>query len=177
MSYDLHFLALEPGQSWEDAMSRLESDALEDVPLDDETVATWDRVKAALGPLLPDAVEFAALTYRELNDDATGIQISMFAAELSLGVPYWHAGSDAERLVGILREVAATIEQVTGLTAYDPQADARFLGEGEYSAARTFDYVVDANQRNYASELPADSAPRPEGARALWARLFGRRPR
>jgi hypothetical protein len=81
---------------------------------------------------------------------------------LSTSEVYWHAGADAERLVRILREVAATIEQVTGLTAYDPQAAAPLLGEGEYSAARTFDCVVDANQRNYAS-----SAPRPEATAPL----------
>jgi hypothetical protein len=181
VSYDLYFLARQPGQSWEDAISQLEGDDLENVPpLDDQAVATWDRVKAALVPVLPAASEFAVPTNRELNDEVTGIQISMFAGELSLTVPYWYMGGDAERVVGIIREVAVTIEQVTGLTAYDPQAEAPFVGKGEYSAARTLDCVrrsaVDAIQRNAASEPAADSAPRSERSRGLWARLLGRGP-
>src|SRR5947208_16690370 len=105
-------------------MSQLEGDDSENVALDDEAVAMWDRVKAAVGSVLPDAGEFAGPTSRELNDDTTGIQISLYPGELSLAIPYWYTGANAERIVGILNEVAAAIEQVTGLTAYDPQADA-----------------------------------------------------
>ncbi|WP_329475197.1 hypothetical protein OG555_26215 [Kribbella sp. NBC_01484] len=177
MSYDLYFLTRQPGQSWEDVMSQLEGDDSEDVPLDDEAVAAWDRVKAAVGPVLADASEFAVSTSRQLNDDATGIQISMVPGELSLTVPYWYTGPDAERIVGILHEVAAAIEQATGLTAYDPQAEAPFLGEGEYGAARTLDRIHTSVIHRHAASEPADRAPRSELPHGLWARLFGRGPR
>jgi len=178
VSFDLYFLAREPGQSWEDAMAELED--VDELPLDDASLGRWERVRASLTSVLPDAKEFAGDTNRELSDDATGIQVSMFARELSLTVPYWYSGPDAERLVGLLREVVAAIEGATGLTAYDPQADAPFLGEGEHSAASTLDRtrrsVTEAIQHN-AETGSADSPQESDRPPGLWARLFGREPR
>jgi hypothetical protein len=131
-----------------------------------------------LAPVIPDAKEFAGETSRELDDDATGIQLSMFAGELSLTVPYWYTGSDAERVVGVLGQIAAKVEEVTGLTAYDPQADAPFLGEGQSSAPSTFDHVHrslrDTIQSGASSESAGASAPKQGRASRLWAGLFGR---
>lgn len=141
VSFDLYFLAREPGQSWEDAMEGLEEGAEGDRPLDDETLAVWERVKAGLTRVLPHAEEFVSARSRELTDDGTGIQVSIFNGELGLRVPYWYTGPDAQRVVGILRAAAAAVEEATGLTAYDPQADAPFLGEGEYSAASMFEHA------------------------------------
>jgi hypothetical protein len=143
VSFDIYFVDRQPGQSWADAVPNSDADEvdLDPQPLKAAALATWDRVKTALAPVLPNAEEFAVEVNRELNDDATGIQVSIFGGDLTLMVPYWYSGPDAERLVGILHEVAAKVEQVTGLTAYDPQADAPFLGEGENSAAATFSRV------------------------------------
>jgi hypothetical protein len=122
-------------------MEGLEENAESESPLDDETLAMWERVKAGLTDVLPGAEEFVSATHRELTHDATGIQVSIFSGELALSVPYWYTGPDANRVVGVLRAVAAAVEQATGLTAYDPQADAPFLGEGEHSAALIFDHA------------------------------------
>lgn len=181
VSFDLYFLARDSGQSWDDAMAKLEDSAESTRPLDDADLATWERVKAAVTSVLPAAEEFAVETNRELNDDATGIQLSMFAGELSLTVPYWYTGPNAGWIVEVLREVAASVEEATGLTAYDPQADAPFLGDSEHSAASTLDRtrrsVTDAIRDNTVTNVPAGSEQEPAGPRGLWARLFGREPR
>jgi hypothetical protein len=177
MSFDLYFLSREPGQSWDDAMEALEEDAEYERPLDDDALATWERVKAALSSLLPKAEEFVGESNRELTDEATGIQMSMFSGELSLTVPYWHTGPDAERIVGMLRDVAAAVEEATGLTAYDPQAEAPFLGEGEHSAAGTFDRtrasLVEAI-RGDPDDSPAPSTQDADRRGTFWSRFFGR---
>jgi hypothetical protein len=179
MSFDLYFLARQPGQSWEDAMAALEDDDLGDVqPLDDAAVQTWNRIKGALESVIPDAKEFAGETNRELDDDATGIQVYMFAGELIVTVPYWYTGSDAERVVEVLGQIAAKVEEATGLTAYDPQADAPFLGEGQSSAASTFERahraLGDTIQSDASSESAGKSALKQGRASRLWASLFGR---
>jgi hypothetical protein len=43
----------------------------------------WDLV-LPLAAVLPDAEEFAVEVNRELNDDATGIQVSIFGGDLTL---------------------------------------------------------------------------------------------
>jgi hypothetical protein len=181
VSCDLYFLARQPGQSWEDAMSQIEGDLDSVPPLDGAALAIWDPVRAALAPVLPDAEEFVGAINRELTDDTTGIQVSMIAGELSLTVPYWSTGPAAERVVGILREIAAKVEDATGLTAYDPQAEAPFLGDGEYSTASTLDglrrSVTEAIQRDAVPESAAGSRVQTTGPRRLWERLFGRDPR
>jgi hypothetical protein len=89
--------------------------------------------------LLPDAETFQDDDYRELSDAATGIQAWLEHDQLKLTVPYWYSGADAERLITLLRRVVLAIEEATGLTAYDDQARAPFIGSGDAAAAGTFD--------------------------------------
>ena len=153
VSFDLYFLSLRPGETWADAMARREESAAEQAPLDDADLACWDSVCARLAALLPDAEIFQGGAHRELSDDVTGIQVSLFHGELSLSVPYWYSGSEAQALIALLREVVLAIEAETGLTAYDPQADgAPFIGGGDAAAAQTFDRVRDALAR-YAGSM------------------------
>jgi hypothetical protein len=77
---------------------------------------------------------------RELTDPATGLQITMFPGELSLSVPYWYEGGEAGTIAELLRRVASSIEDETGLVAYDPQADAEFI-DSMHDPAETFDRV------------------------------------
>jgi hypothetical protein len=102
----------------------------------------------------------------------------MFAGELIVTVPYWYTGSDAERVVEVLGQIAAKVEEATGLTAYDPQADAPFLGDGQSSAASTFERahraLGDTIQSDASSESAGKSALKQGRASRLWASLFGR---
>ncbi|MEO6714343.1 MAG: hypothetical protein ABIM89_13055 [Mycobacteriales bacterium] len=78
---------------------------------------------------------------REITDEATGIQVSFYPGELSLTVPYRNRGPDAEELIDLLRRIAGIIEDTSGLTVYDPQSEAPFLGAGVAAAAGHFDMV------------------------------------
>ena len=144
VSFDLYFLSLRPGETLRSALARQEEAAGAQAALDEADLARWDSVQAGVLALLPDAGIFQADAHRELSDDATGVQVSLFHGELSLTVPYWYNGPDAQRLVALMRRVVLAIEEATGLTAYDPQADAPFIGSGDGVAAGTFDRVHDA---------------------------------
>jgi hypothetical protein len=112
MSFDLYFLALGPGETWQEAMDRLEKAAASPAGLDDQDLAQWDAVRAVVKPLLPGAEEFSGDGRRELSDGGSGIQLALSHGELSLTIPYWYSGPDAP-----------------------------FLGEGEQTAVATFDQV------------------------------------
>jgi hypothetical protein len=141
MSFDLYFLALGPGETWQAAMDRLEEAAAVPAGLDEEDLAQWEAVWAVVGPLLPGAEEFTGDGRRELSDVGSGMQLALSHGELSLAIPYWYSGPEAQAMVERLRAVAAAVERATNLTAYDPQADAPFLGEGEQTAVATFDQI------------------------------------
>ena len=131
MSFDLYFLALEPGESWQDAMNRLEVATADESQLVDTDLRQWQTVLERVRPLLPNGQVFEGERHRQLSDDATGIQLSLSPGELSLTVPYWYDGPDAQQMVSRLRDLANAVEPATGLTAYDPQADAPFINAGE----------------------------------------------
>lgn len=71
MSFDLYFLERESGETWQDAMDRLEEAAANPSPLDDADLASRDAVRDQVRPLLPHAEEFTGESYRELSDDAS----------------------------------------------------------------------------------------------------------
>ena len=49
VSFDLYFLSLRPGETWADAMARLEEFAAEQAPLNEADLARWDSVFSAGG--------------------------------------------------------------------------------------------------------------------------------
>jgi signal peptidase I len=169
MSFDLYFLRQTSGKSWQDLMDALEQGELS--VLDDSDRARWEVIKAQLTHVLPNAEHFDGEEACELSDGATGIQLLLAHGELSLSVPYWYDGPEAERLVPLLRRVVTTVEQITGLTAYDPQADARFVETGSRNVGEVFDQVHHAlrGPDPSASEKTAEAGERP-----WWKRLFGR---
>ena len=177
MSFDLYFLSKRADQSWEDALDALEDDAEADAPLSASDLELWRRLEGGLRAVLPELEVFEGERERELTDERTGIQVSLFPGELSLSVPYWYSGPEADQLVDLLRRVASIIERESGLIAYDPQADAPFLGDGDASATASFDLVHEsftdrAIVTGLAGELSgADKPP------SLWRRLFGGRSR
>lgn len=130
MGFDLYFLEHIPGRTWIQAMEDLEDDD-DGRPLSDADLRAWERLVAALAPVLPDAAPGAGDESRALDDPATGIQVAFSPAEISVSVPSWVDGSETEPLGEVLRGVAAVIEGETGLVAYDPQADQPFLAAGD----------------------------------------------
>ncbi|MFJ3621815.1 hypothetical protein ACIPSH_27245 [Streptomyces iakyrus] len=60
---------------------------------------------------------------RDLSHSGTGIDLSVFGDEVSITVPYRHAGDDAAVVLGKVFALSAIVEKETGLTAYDPQME------------------------------------------------------
>lgn len=171
VSFDLYFVSLGTGETFEDAMGRLEEAAAEEAELTSLDVQRWESVLTHVQPLLPDAEEFVGDSHRELSDDETGMQLSMSPGELSLTVPYWYDGPEAREMSRRLRSVTVAVEAATGLIAYDPQADAPFIGAGEQTAAETFDQVHAAFMPAPEPTAPvADSATSKPGRRRLFRR-------
>ena len=169
MIFDLFFLTRAPGQSWEDAHEAL-GEAGEPAGLSPERRALWDRIVTELVPVLPEAEGVVDDRSAELDDDATGLQLFIYDTELALSVPYWHAGEEADRVVALLTDVVQVVERVTGLTAYDPQAEMPFLQGGSEQASGSMSRIADSLRDG--SLLGA--VPQQPQRRSLWQRLTGR---
>jgi hypothetical protein len=129
VSYDIYFLNRRAGQSWEEAMAELEE--ADDVALTPELLAAWERIVPQARELLGEIELFETEDTRELShqSEQTGIQASIYASEVSITVPYWHRGAEAERILCLTYALAQVIENETGLEGYDPQYDRAIAGE------------------------------------------------
>lgn len=83
--------------------------------------AQWDQVVAGVREVLGDVSVAEGPPNWEIDDETTAIQVSCFAGEWSITVPYWWDGERAEAIARSLRAIAGRIHDVTGLDAYDPQ--------------------------------------------------------
>lgn len=75
----------------------------------------------------------------------TAIQVTCIVPEWSLTVPYWSDGDAAATIAGRLHAIAAIVQAVTGLEAYDPQLDVGVTTD-EWTAqhaATVFDGVAE----------------------------------
>jgi hypothetical protein len=147
MSYDILFLRREPGQSWEDAMEALEGQAGNDgaAPRPDG----WGQVVAGMREVLGDVSVTDGPPEWEIDDPETAIQVTCYAGEWSVTVPYWWEGARAEAIAGYLRAIAGIVHRVTGLDAYDPQVEEDVMS-GEWTpekAAAVFSQVADSFKR------------------------------
>ena len=124
MSYDIYFLNRQPGQSWAEAIEQLEADPEDtDERITRELLEAWHRIVPQARDLLGDVELFANGESCELTHDDTGIQFSIFADEVAITVPYWHAGERADDALGKVYALASVVERETGLQAYDPQVE------------------------------------------------------
>ncbi|MFD6907308.1 hypothetical protein [Streptomyces sp. NPDC060077] len=124
MSYDIYFLNRRDGQSWDEVLETMEGAAEDSEPIPARLLEAWDRIvpqaRALLGGV--DVTEYEQES-RDLSHSDTGIHLSVFGDEVSITVPYWHAGNDAAGVLGKVFTLSAIVEEETGLTAYDPQVD------------------------------------------------------
>ncbi|MGW0577929.1 hypothetical protein ACWD25_18595 [Streptomyces sp. NPDC002920] len=122
MSYDIYFLNRRDGQSWDEVLEAMEGAAEDSEPIPTHLLEAWDRIvpqaRAVLGEV--EITEFEQES-RDLSHSGTGIDLSVFGDEVSITVPYWHAGDDAAVVLGQVSTLASIVEKETGLTAYDPQ--------------------------------------------------------
>ena len=118
MSFDLNFVRKSPDQSWDDALDvgDEETDGAPDTQV-------WARIVDDARQILGDINLHAGGDYLELDHEPTGIQLSLYANEAAITVPYWYSGADAQEIVRTLYRLAAVVEEHTGFSGYDPQVD------------------------------------------------------
>lgn len=180
MSFDLYFLSRRAGETWDDAMGRLSELVDSDAPFRADEDELWERLKAELQHYLPGHESSEDERYRELSHHATGMQVAMSPGELVLSVPYWYDGDAADQVIELLRQIVAIIENASGLTAYDPQADAPFLGGGDEAAAVSFDRARNVlaaadGPAAQSTQAAADArAAQPTQPKSGWRKLFKR---
>ncbi|MGX1476114.1 UNVERIFIED_CONTAM: hypothetical protein RKD50_004922 [Streptomyces canus] len=124
MSYDIYFLCRRDGQSWDEVLEAMEDAAEDSEPIPARLLEAWDRIVPQARGLLGD-VEITEYEQesRDLNHTGTGIGLSVFGDEVSITVPYWHAGNEAAVVLDKVFALAAIVENETKLTAYDPQVE------------------------------------------------------
>jgi hypothetical protein len=63
--------------------------------------------------------------YDELNgpDDGNGIQISVYATHVTITIPYWHDGEEANAAFDEIARYARVIVREGGYRIYDPQVE------------------------------------------------------
>jgi hypothetical protein len=118
MSFDLTFVRKAADQSWDEAL-----DAAEDETDGTPDAQAWARIVRDAREILGDIELHDGGDYYELDHEPTGIQLSLYADEAAITVPYWYAGTQAQEVVRLLYQLAAVVEQHTELSGYDGQAD------------------------------------------------------
>ncbi|MFD3733131.1 hypothetical protein [Streptomyces sp. NPDC058632] len=124
MSYDVYFLSRRGGQPWDEVLEAMEDTAEFSEPIPARLLEAWGRIVPQARMLLGevDITEYEQES-RDLSHSGTGIDLSVLGDEVSITVPYWHAGHDAAVVLGKVFALSAIVEKETGLTAYDPQTE------------------------------------------------------
>jgi hypothetical protein len=124
VSYDIYFLSQRDGQSWDEVLEAMEDAAEHSEPIPARLLEAWDRIVPQARVLLGEVdITECEQESRDLSHTDTGIDLSVFGDEVSITVPYWHAGDDAAVVLGKVFTLSAIVEKETGLTAYDPQME------------------------------------------------------
>ncbi|MET9119385.1 hypothetical protein ABZX38_35055 [Streptomyces longwoodensis] len=124
MSYDIYFLSRRDGQSWDEVLEAMEDAAEHSEPIPARLLKSWERIVPQARLLLGEVdITEDGQESRDLSHSGTGIDLSVFGDEVSITVPYWHAGENASVVLGKVFALAAIVEKETALTAYDPQTE------------------------------------------------------
>jgi hypothetical protein len=119
MSFDLTFVRKSDDQSWEDAFVAVDDSETDGAP----DAGAWARIVDDARQILGDIELHDGGDYFELDHEPTGIQLSLYAGEATINVPYWYSGAEAQEIVGTVYRLAAVIEEHTDFCGYDEQAD------------------------------------------------------
>jgi hypothetical protein len=119
VSYDLSFVRKTPDESWADALAADEDD--------DQTAEPDERAWAQIVKGVPEIVPALAAGIGgegfALDDEHSGIQLSLEARTAEITVPYWYRGPEALKIVRTIYALGTLIEEATGLFGYDFQLD------------------------------------------------------
>ncbi|GIF77209.1 hypothetical protein [Asanoa siamensis] len=140
MSYDLTFLPKTDDQSWEEAMAAAEEAEDGDAP----SAQVWAELLAAARQELGEVEVFESEDSYELDHEPSGIQLSYYAGEAAISVPYWHRAERARAVVDSIYRLGAAVERLTGLRGFDPQLELPLTEAAARHdlAVETFDRVA-----------------------------------
>jgi hypothetical protein len=144
VSYDIHFLKRDPGQSWEEAMDALEEQSTGSRVL--TRPPNWDQVVSGVREVLGEVSVLENPPAWEIDHEQTAIQVSCFSGEWSLSVPYWSSGEAAVKIAEYVRAIAEVVQVATRLEAYDPQVEEAVASDDwtVQQAASVFDQVAES---------------------------------
>ncbi len=140
MSYDVSFLRLAPGQSWDEAVrAAAEPDSAQ---VTDEAV--WSAIVTDARQVVGEVSVFARGAVRVLNHAPTGIELCYSADSASVSVPYWYSGDEAGAVLHKMYALGEVIERHTDLRGYDPQAELPLAEARRHveRGVRAFDQVA-----------------------------------
>ena len=137
MSYDLAFLPKAADQSWDDLLDAEPDES--DGPPD---AAAWERIEAAARQILGEVTVHRSERFCELDHEATGIQVSLYAGEAAITVPYWYVGAEAAAVVERIYALGRAVEEATGYSGYDPQLELPLAEAAADQAVAAFDAVA-----------------------------------
>jgi hypothetical protein len=125
VGYDIYFVRRDPGGSFEDALEDIEDsyDEGDPGPLTSVELEQWDTLLPRAREILGLVEVFEDDRTRELFAVDTGIQLSLFAGEVSVTVPYEHGTDAAVAVMHKVYSLARAVEDATGLEGYDPQLE------------------------------------------------------
>ncbi|MGX1545523.1 hypothetical protein [Streptomyces adustus] len=150
MSYDIYFLNRRDGQSWDEVLEAMEDTAEDSEPIPAPLLEAWDRIVPQARRLLgPAEITEYEQESRDLSHSGTGIGLSVFGDEVSITVPYWHAGDEAAVVLGLVSALAAVVEKETGLTAYDPQTERPLAEAPMEDSIRLMSRITDDLRSRY----------------------------
>jgi hypothetical protein len=168
LSFDIYFVERPADGNWDAAMDAQQPVAGADASLSDGDLVIWEQIKATVLDELPNASEVVGDRSRDMDDESLRLQVSMFPTEISLSVPYWSEGDEAEAIVGLLQRLTGQVEQITDLVGYDTQADCPFLEGQPRQAVDAFDHVRVVLDEHAAPAPPPPSVASPAPKRQWW---------
>ncbi len=128
MSFDLLFLPRPTDGDWPMAMVKSQTTPANNGERSEEERSQWELLTRRLQLVVPEVELSDSGSLLSVDDPDTGLVIESESEQtITLSMPNWYSGSEADFAAELLRRVASIVEAETGLTAYDPQAGAEFL--------------------------------------------------
>ena len=131
VSYDIYFVEPRPNLSWDELSEEREAAAEASLDVPAALIEVWERVTPQVGAVLGEVELARSAGALELSHNGTGLDLAIFGDEISLSVPYWHAGERAAQVFQIVSAIVAIVERETGLMAFDPQTGSPFTATPE----------------------------------------------
>lgn len=144
MSYDLHlFKKLEDTTVQETADIVLENETI-NVLTDEEFKEQKKKVTRAIQHTYPNFEVFDNEEDLSLTFDTYGIQIYLYRNQITINVPYWHTGDEADQVSTILLTCVEILKKETGYVAYDPQSEEEVGLEDKEALKKMYGFGVNA---------------------------------